>query len=159
VKLQHPTNQILVSIICSLQQNKQSIGVFIPHMGNAPPGSNFAMIFEDRREWACNLWNVKCQFNAMISYFAKWDAIWCWTLRSLSFFFEIQSILHKQKCASFDAIWNIMFLYFQVLISHCCFMDEMHSFNRIGEPTPWGGGEGGQRRSPKMCDWINNLNI
>jgi hypothetical protein len=35
--------------------NKQSIGVFIPHMGNAPPGSNFAMIFEDRREWACNL--------------------------------------------------------------------------------------------------------
>jgi hypothetical protein len=47
VKLQHPTNQILVSIICSLQQNKQSIGVFIPHMGNAPPSSNFAMIFED----------------------------------------------------------------------------------------------------------------
>lgn len=137
--------------------NKQSIGVFIPHMGNAPPGSNFAMIFEDRREWTCNLWNVKCQFNAMISYFAKLDAVWCWTLRSLSFFFEIQSILHKQKCASFDAMWNIMFLYFQVLISHCCFMDEMHSFNMIGEPTPWGGGEGGgQRRSPKMCDWINN---
>ncbi len=23
-----------------------------------------------------------------------------------------------------------------------CYMDEIHSFNKIWEPTPWGGGEG-----------------
>jgi len=34
----------------STTKHRQSSGVFIPHMGNAPPSSNFAMIFEDRRE-------------------------------------------------------------------------------------------------------------
>ncbi len=52
--------------------------------GNAPLGSNFAIIFEDRREWACNFWNAKCQFNAMTSCFAKWDAILCWTFKILN---------------------------------------------------------------------------
>ncbi len=104
MKLQHPTNQILVYIICSLQQNKQSIGVFIPHMGNAPRGSTFVMIFEDRREWACNLWNAKCQFNAMISYFAKWDAILCWTLRSLTLKFLFWNSIHSSQ-AKMCILW------------------------------------------------------